>query len=263
MLLVLGGFVLVIGPLDWLVLGRFRLRRLTWIVFPLAALAFTALTVFLAGRFMGKSNHRSSVTITDSGHDGHVLRETRIEMIFPARAQEVATEMRNALCVPMSVQGRYGNSTAAVQGRYEGLFPVSYTLRQSLAQWTPQMNRLTSLEAGRDDSGLDWAKLHPADLSAEIVGERFGSDRSWEIYKLHQGELTAFRDDVRPRERMRGLCQPKPSGWLTVCSQSSPNGAGDLEDLPLAGIGDKEVSATIVVRKEGAITHIYRHLFTP
>ena len=55
-LTVLCGFLLVVGPLDSLVLGRLRLRRLTWITLPLAAAAFTAITVFLAGYYMGRSN---------------------------------------------------------------------------------------------------------------------------------------------------------------------------------------------------------------
>ena len=106
-LLVLAAFVVVIGPLDWIVLGRLRRRRLTWVLFPLAAVAFTALTVFLAENYMGRKNYRSTFTITDLGYDGGVLRESRFEMIFPARNQEIATEVRNALCASMNVSERY------------------------------------------------------------------------------------------------------------------------------------------------------------
>ena len=259
MLLLLTAFVLVIGPADWLILGRFRLRRLTWIVFPLAALAFTALTVFLAGRYMGRSNHRSMLTITDLGHDGRVLRETRFEMIFPASNQEVTTEVQNALFAGDCE----GNRAKLAQGSCEGVFPARYLVRQSLSQWSPQLNRLTSLEGGEDHSGLDWRKLRPAELTIRNALERVGGDQSWEIYKLHDGEFTSFRDDVSRRELVRSLCLPKTFGWLAVCSQISPNGADDFEDLALAGENDTNISATIVARREGENFHIYRHLYAP
>lgn len=268
MLLLLAGFVVIIGPVDWLVLGRFRLRRLTWIFFPIVAVVFTALTVWLASYFLGTSNYRSMLTLTDLGHDGRVLRETRFEMIFPSKNQVVTTDVRNALYAPVSVMGNYGDRMPPTPGVCEGLFPASYTVRQSLRQWTPQLNRTTSLEGGTDDSGLDWADLHPSGLTAEVVRARIGKEPASELYTLHQGKFTAFNDSVRPRELVRFLTQPTPLGWLSVFSHVSPNGAawngtGDFEDLALASSDDAEVSATIVLRKQGQNIHIYRHLYAP
>jgi hypothetical protein len=235
-LLVLAAFVVVIGPVDWIVLGRLRMRRLTWVTFPLAAVACTALTVFLAENYMGRSNHRSALTITDLGHDGRVLRETRFELLFPARNQEVTTDVRNALCVPMSASQNYyyGNRPgSAAPARYEGLFPASYKVRQSLRQWTPQMNRLTSLDGGADTSGLPWDQLNPNQLDGSNWRARVGGDTDWEIDSIVRGVFNVLPNVLLPSGFIPALCKDSEMGWLRVFSQVSPNGAAGHEDLRL------------------------------
>lgn len=261
-LLVLAAFVIVIGPLDWIVLGRLRMRRLTWVTFPLAAVAFTVLTVFLAERYMGRNNYRSSLTITDLGHDGRVLRETRFEMLFPARNQEVTTDVRNGLCVPMDIsQGYYGNrQESAVATRYEGLFPTGYKVRQSLRQWTPQMNRLTSLDGVEDTSGVPWAKLDPRELNAANVRQRVGSDVAKELYVVRGVEFLGLEKGTLSGV-VESLLQPTDLRWSGIFTAVGPNGAANFEDL--AFIPQTEFNATIVVRNEGESFHIYRHLYAP
>ena len=264
MLLLLAGFILVIGPLDWFVLGRLRARRWTWLLFPVTAIACTGLTVLIAGHYLGASNYRSTLTITDLGHDGRVLRETRVEMIFPARNQEVTTEVRHALCSPMRLSGDGMGSRAGMEPvRYEGLFPTSYTVRQSLSQWTPQMNRLTSLEPGADDSGLDWVKLNPAAPNATTAADIPESSAAWDVFEIHRGKFLPLRSRILSPEFVRSICQPVPSGWFSICARFSPNGAADFEDLALASSDDPEFSATITARREGENIHIYRHLYAP
>ena len=262
MLLVLGAFLIAIGPLDWIVLGRLRLRRLTWVVFPLAAVAFTGLTVFLAGRYMGKSNYRSALTVTDLGRDGRVLRETRFELIFPARSQVVTTDVRNALCVPISyAENYYSDMKPVPSGHYEGLFPARYSLRQSLTQWTPQLNRLTSLDAGEDTSGLPWAQMDPRELNAASAMERIGDSAKWELYVVRAGKFDIVSGGSRLRELVHSICQSKETGWPRICTQFSPNGAADLADLAIGAADDSEVFATIAGRSEGDGFHIYRRLY--
>jgi hypothetical protein len=264
-LLVLGAFVLVIGPLDWFVLGRLRMRRLTWVLFPLAAVGFTALTVFLAERYMGSSTSRSSLIITDLAYDDRVLRETRLELIFPARNQEITTEIRSALCVPLRIASNaYGASlNSDVASRYEGLFPSRYTMRQSLRQWSPQLNRLTSLEGGEDRSGLVWERLHPRELDRENWRERLGKDEGWEIKIWEDGELQDLSSASLLRSIPETFWKPASVGWLSVVAQLSPNGDADINDLALSNCEGHTMSATIVARREGEDIHVYRHLYPP
>ena len=261
-LLVLGGFLLVIGPLDWLLLGRARLRRLTWITFPLTAVAFTGLTVYLAASFMGRNSQRSLLTVTDLGRDGRVLRETRFELIFPARSQEVTTEVRNALCAPVSYgENYYSDMKPIASGHYEGLFPARYTLRQSLTQWTPQLNRLTSLEAGEDASGLPWGQMHPRELHAANLHQRAVTSAGWMLYVMRGGKFDTISGEKEMSDFVHSICRSKETGWTRICTQSSPNGAADLADLALGATDDSEVLATIAGRREGEGIHIYRRLY--
>ena len=161
--LILAGFLLVVGPLDWFTLGVLRRRRWTWLVFPLASAGVTALVIFEAGRALGHEDHRSALTITDVGVGGRVLRESRFELLFAARNQERLGEIRNAFAIPTSFGARdgrmrssAGNSELAL---FSGQVPAHFTLRQQLRQWTPQFNRVTSLEAAGATSGIPWDEI--------------------------------------------------------------------------------------------------------
>ena len=260
MLLVLAGFVLVIGPLDWFALGRLRMRWLTWLLFPLAAVAFTGLTVFLAGYYMGKIDDRRALTVTDLGRDGRVLRETRIELLFPAKNREVNTDVQNALCSPISTSGRYsGNRFAPMTPvRCEGLFPARYVFRQSLRQWTPQMNRQTSLDAGEDKSGLPWAQLHPAEINRENLRQRLAGGAARGIYLVNGGTFSGLENGPL-KSFVQTLAESTGSGWRQICTHFSLHGGGLLDDLAFGA--DGVTTMTIIEREEGEGFHIYRRLY--
>ena len=288
MLLVLAGFVLVIGPLDWFALGRLRMRRLTWLLFPFASAAFTGLTVFLAGYYMGRIDDRRSLTVTDIGRDGRVLRETQIELLFPAKNREVKTDVQNALCSPISTSGRYsGNRFAPMTPvRCEGLFPARYVFRQSLRQWTPQMNRQTSLDAGEDKSGLPWAQLHPAEINRENFRQRLAGGMAKGIYVVNDGRFSGLEDGPL-KSFIRTLSESTGFGWREICTHFSLHGGGVLDDLAFGDDGvisrtfrshadplqerialarlafgtDDVTTMTIIEREEGENFHIYRRLY--
>ena len=136
-------------------------------------------------------------------------------------------------------------------------------MRQSLSQWAPQFNRLTSLEAGRDDSGLDWAKLNPAAPNAKTAADLPGTNAMWDVFEIHRGKFLPLWSRILSPEFVQSLCQPQPSGWFSICARLSPNGAGSLEDMALTSIDDQEFSATVAARREGENIHIYRHLYAP
>lgn len=199
--------------------------------------------------------------MTDLGRDGRVLRETRFELIFPARNQEATTDVRNALFVPMSYsEDYYGQAKPRAPEHYEGLFPARYTVRQSLSQWTPQLNRLTSLDAGEDTSGLPWAQMNPRELNFGNSRQRIGGDANWELYVI-RGEKFDSVSGKKLGEMVRSICHSKETGWPRICTQFSPNGAADLSDLAIGAADDADLLATITGRSEGNDFHIYRRLY--
>jgi hypothetical protein len=281
-LLVLAAFVVVIGPLDWIVLGRLRMRD------DVGDVSARGRVLHGAHRFsrgelhgpqklpLGADDHRSRSRRTRPA--GDALRDA-----FPARNQEVTTDVRNALCVPMSVSQNYYYGTrpgSAGPARYEGLFPAGYKVRQSLRQWTPQMNRLTSFDAGEDKSGMPWEKLDPQDLSVGNFRDRIGSNAEIELYIIRGGEIWVSKAARSMASHWRfasraisGGPESLPSLGRTArrisrISRSflsrltrSVSVPGPPRSTTSASYTPEEsdVNATIIVRREGENVHIYRH----
>ena len=97
-------FLLMIGPVDYFVLGFFRRRRFTWVLFPATSLAFTAATVLMANHYLGLRDQRRSLIVVDLARDGTALRWNRYELVFAARDKQSVTELKDALWAPLDVQ---------------------------------------------------------------------------------------------------------------------------------------------------------------
>ena len=54
----LGVFLLMIGPVDYFVLGWLRRRRYTWVLFPATSVVFMLATVLMANYFLGRHDQR-------------------------------------------------------------------------------------------------------------------------------------------------------------------------------------------------------------
>ncbi|MDB6152438.1 MAG: hypothetical protein JWL90_891 [Chthoniobacteraceae bacterium] len=267
-----GGFLLAIGPLDYFILGKLRRRRLTWILFPVVAVAFTGLTIWLAGRALGGNSQRASLIITDIAPDGKVVRESRFEMIFAAAVQEIASEGRNALFAPMRGSGMYHEQGRSAHGPLiEGQFPAHYTFRRTLQQWSPEMTRYTSIGPADDSSGLPWDQIAAAlDLPLK---EKAAALAQWDALGGHW-ELNSFagsQPDLFDQERggkwilspfvIRQLCIPYPQGIMGQIFQASPSGSGSYEDCALIDANDSALKVITATRREGDNIHLFRRVY--
>lgn len=97
-------FALLIGPADYYVLGFFRRRRLTWVLFPVTSIAFTVATVLMANHYLGLRDQRCSLFVVDLAKDGTALRWNRYQLVFAARDKQSVTELKDALWAPLDVQ---------------------------------------------------------------------------------------------------------------------------------------------------------------
>lgn len=137
----LGLFLLMIGPADYYVLGWFRRRRYTWVLFPAVSLLFTLATVLMANHYLGARDVRRSLIVVDLDKDGTALRWNRYELVFAARDKEAVTELTNALWAPVnsammpqafqpmpSGVRLYGRSSSGSNFHYSvGIHPPGYT----------------------------------------------------------------------------------------------------------------------------------------
>ena len=176
---ILGTFVVLIGPVDYFVLGRLRARKYTWLTFPVATILVTSLTVSLTNSYMSTSEARRALIIHDLGDDGSTVRVNQFELLFLASTRNVTTDIRKGIFSAMKTGSRISHEMDPSQMynprrrpvRMEpieesrsreiltGRIPTDYTARQSLSKWTPQLNRLFYLPGSSEPSPLDWAKI--------------------------------------------------------------------------------------------------------
>ncbi|MEP6667649.1 MAG: hypothetical protein ABJF10_00765 [Chthoniobacter sp.] len=260
---ILGVFVLLIGPGEWLILGRLHRRRWTWATFPAIAAGCTFWTVRTAEHYLGIADQRVSMIVTDYSSQGRALRENRFDLWFAGRNQDAVSEKRQALAVPCLVGFSARSIERGIMSVYQGRVPTHYTLREPLSQWTPYVQRSLSLAPAATGPRLRWEAIKVAppefenrqksneDLSlAEFVTEKIEA-QGWTIHVFKP----RFPVPERPSftERISISAQP----WVIA---RSPSGETDLLDLTLDhGGGDMLVVAERHVSQEIQIQRCVYH----
>ncbi|MFM7865071.1 MAG: hypothetical protein ACKPHU_12730, partial [Planctomycetaceae bacterium] len=199
---ILLGYVLVVGPVDYFVLGWLRMRKYTWLLFPVVTAAFTFLTIAVAHAYMSSDDTGGVLVITDLDAGGAVVRQSTIETLFFGGGREVELPQRRALMVQTRDQylnrGMYGDVPMATDEApaYEGLFPQNFSMRQSVQQWSPVSFRTLTLEPeGVELPAIDWGDAGLVTTEAGRVrlmaGLRALSQQSggeYEALIVHQGQ---------------------------------------------------------------------------
>jgi len=148
---ILAAYVVTIGPIDYFLLGFLRLRRLTWILFPVVTIAFAGFTLWLSRWYLGTNDSRRAIEIYDVVQGGVAARHTRIELLFLSQQRELGTEVQNGVFSPIGLgmlpdprlRGMSGSTdTGRIDQSVVGRFPSRYMVGQAIPQWTPVANRL-------------------------------------------------------------------------------------------------------------------------
>ena len=270
--LILAGFLIVVGPLDWFTLGILRRRRWTWFVFPLASAGFTALVIYEAGRALGREDNRATLTITDMGASGRVLRESRFELLLAARDRDVTTEVVHGFAAPtgLGMLNRGSRSPGGDAGvtAFRGQIPARYTLRQQIRQWTPQFNRITSLEASSNAAAaIPWAEIENAiagggrtpDIPLRAVATR---NSGLGVFLFHRDSVVLSANPSAPLPTgLTELCRGPKFEFGKFLARSAPNAAGDFEDLPLLDPSDPHEWLLVISQRTAGGLQLHRRLF--
>jgi hypothetical protein len=141
---ILAVYVVTIGPVDYFVLGFLRMRRLTWILFPVVTIAFAGFTLWLSRWYLGTNDSRRAIEVSDLVQGGAVARQTRIEVLFLSRQRAVDTEVQNGVFSQIGLglmpdPRRPGLQIESDGGRIDqsviGRFPSRYVVDQAIPQW--------------------------------------------------------------------------------------------------------------------------------
>lgn len=280
---ILIGYVLVVGPVDYFVLGWLRMRRFTWVLFPVVTAAFTLLTIAVAHAYMSSDDTGGAMVITDMDDEGRVVRQTTLETLFFGGRREVEAEQRKTLLVQSRDQflgdGMYGNVAlpADEPPRYEGLFPQNYVLRQGVQQWSPVSLRSLSLEPeGVELPAIDWDdeqlvinEAGRVRLSAALQQMSSASAGNLHAIVMHGGQVHAVTNSFGADGSaqflqllsMLGGQQQVAEGIFSLLSHVSPQGSDCLEDLAMSAGDDPEEYVLVIVRTRGERVEVFRRLY--
>ncbi len=165
--MILMGYVAAIGPGDYFLLGWLRLRKYTWVLFPVITGVFTLLTVVIAHAFMGSEDTGGKLVITDLADNGIPVRQTTLETLYYSSQANVRNDHKGELVVLSEdnfTNAEYYNQYGQPQQRtqdsplsYSGHFPQNYSINHRVQQWSPVSLRTLSLEPQKSDvPPIDW-----------------------------------------------------------------------------------------------------------
>lgn len=313
----LGVYLLSIAPGDYFLLGRLNCRKYTWGLFIVVSAAFTWCAVLVAKSYMGHADYHTSLIFADladwGGADGQpaVVRTNRFDMLFVAQQAMVEIPLRNTLYTDLTdraVQSelrereRERGAFAVADNEemdvmdapvidlpvYSGVMPTSYSVHQQMRQWSPRINRRTTLRDEGDllaATAIDWSKLRP-DAWHTIEGQRalrnsvLAQEPQARILLFHEARMYDAMNDApattglapsgTPQQllensQLAGLIQATsvrtPGGFFAVVSQVAPTGGEFLEDLSLLdGSDSRQWLLAIAVRRENTWI-VYRKLY--
>jgi hypothetical protein len=184
---ILAAYVVMIGPVDYFFLGFLRLRRFTWILFPVVTIAFAGFTLWLSRWYLGTNDSTRAIEVYDLVQGGAVARQTRIELLFLSQQREVGTEVQNGVFSQIGLgtlpdPRRPGSQIASEAGRIDesivGRFPSRYIVGQAIPQWTPVANRLF------------WIDPQPAKIAALRESDEAGTDPKASFNWDDPGDIT-------------------------------------------------------------------------
>jgi len=283
-------FVLMVGPVDYFVLGKLRARRWTWVLFPVTCFAFALFTVGMSRYQMGTRDYRRSLEVVDVGRGGEAVRVNRFDLVLTAYEKTCETEIERAMFAPLertALGGQYGYYAQQMQVGdggtpvYAGRLPTHYRVSQHINQWAPQPNRWLSFEPRMSGSALDWDAVDAAFLAQKnndraVVQRLSGGQRlnasifvyhgteRWQIHNQWQrgGSPPWQRRNVNPplEEFVRDICAYPRLGMFSVVSQVSPTGGRNLEDLAVFDQTGKDCLLVVMTEEDGRIV-VYRRVY--
>lgn len=173
-------YIFLVGPGDYFLLGLLKMRRYTWIVFPVVTVLFTGGLVLLSNYYMSTTETGGSIEICDVAGE-KIARRTRVSLEFYGSRRETESQWENSLFAPIEFQ-QQDDLTIASRWRnpptrrtrqsneddnfyYLGRVGSKYSTHRVVPQWDPRLSR--SFEIVADEAapncGFDWKS--PGDLA--------------------------------------------------------------------------------------------------
>lgn len=215
--------VVLIGPLEYWLLGLVRARPLTWIVFPAACLMFTWIIVATGNHYIGRQDHDRVLRIVDTDRSGRSLRENRLELLFPAKGRPLARPLRSSVFTVLDANRflqrdayhgrRLSGNTDSPPPLHRGRYPERYVVTTKLKQWRPELTRQLLIGTGET---TPW-KLPPEPHLDTKAGReeairtftRENPDFGGGVYIAGQGTVVVLKSSACSGARVFPLAPPE------------------------------------------------------
>lgn len=242
--LLLGLYIVLVGPGTYLVLRRLDRQSLGWVVVPVLTLCFAGVTYGLGHAQRGGDVLVNQVTLVEHlGGDEQAARIRSFAGVFsPANTDyrlllSTSPDTPQPLLRPISVQGPWDTGAAAMGGVFVQEAPTGAQVRGfNVAQW--------SMRAVTADSISSYAGLSATitvageNLRGEVINR---SGRPIEDVALIQGDLVLRLGTLQPGERRTGELKrrasaPPPGGmplsYILYGEQIDVNSKAGGQPLP-------------------------------
>lgn len=280
--MLLSAYVLFVGPVDYFVLGFFRLRKYTWIVFPVVTLGFTMTMIAVAHHYLGASETGKQILVTDVVDDGRPIRSSVVDLQYLGSRREVSS----------AVQGGLIASAESEKITLTGRFPHDYSASHRVEQWAPDVVRTFTLSPEPiPDLGIDWndpalvttaqgRRQLQQQISASVGGRCLNAavlHRATEYEMITSPDPMMSRFSAEDLQTMRdygtlhlyhtvwGTAEDGSrvglQGFFQFVGQVSPGGAAALEDLPLLDHSNPDQWLLMVLLETDEGYHLIRRLY--
>lgn len=281
-IMLLSAYVLAVGPVDYFVLGLFRLRKYTWIVFPVVTLGFTLTMIAVAHHYLGASDTGKQFVVTDVLADGRPVRSSVIDLQYLGSRREVSNAYQAGLIASAEAD------LLALTGR----FPQDYAASHRIEQWAPDIIRTFTLSPQPiPDLGIDWndgelvtTEQGRRQLQQQItasIGKRCLNaavlHRTTTHHLIRSADPMMSRFTAEELQTMRDYgtldlyhtvwgtaedgSRARPTGFFRFVGQVSPGGAAALEDVPLLDHINPDQWLLVVLLETDEGYHLIRRLY--
>ncbi|WP_144992811.1 hypothetical protein [Polystyrenella longa] len=201
-------YLILVGPGEYWLLGKFKIRKWTWLSFPIITLVFTFFTVGSINAYMQIEDPIRAILVTDVDEQGEVLRQTSFECVLSPSQQIKTTNYDQQLVSPIESTANWMsrpgfgefNQTRdqknAAAPLYEGSLSGEYSLTQQLQKWSPQLyvgfsipkaDEINDSTRWKHTPGF-WKELTPEILNApealrELVARHFPQSVQVEVIR--------------------------------------------------------------------------------
>ena len=281
--LLLFSFLILVGPIEYIVLKKLNKRVLTWITFPIATLCFWALCQWVADVYLGEVKTSKVLHIVDIGAQKQVTRSNNLYFFMSSKPQKITNTIENSIQVNLDANVNYYNNYNTNENcSYDGAFPTQFSVTQNLQKWTPYMRKVFRQTSEFDlvEDFVPRLAENISDFRATSMQNAYSrslsgpksilSSRNYPraenfdyIYVIHKGNVYAAKG--QPNELVQGILHFSyafPSDERILFAQRSPSGGSDaLNDLTLHDPTDSSQYVVVLILEQPNKIVVFRYLY--